>query len=183
MRNFGWSHLSNVNVGSASEISCIAISKVPANRLYYGTNLGKVFRLDGANAGNPVPVNIMGKNFPANGFIAVGTHGNGVYSTYFNNTVGIDRVQAAYSLQVGNIFPNPVKNDAKLEVISEKTVKLRTTVYSGTGQLVKRLPDKFLQPGKQYLSLQFGELQPGVYCLTLEAGKKVVVKKFVKIEN
>ncbi|MFH0761047.1 MAG: T9SS type A sorting domain-containing protein [Bacteroidota bacterium] len=295
LRNSGWSHLSHVNVGSASEISCIAISKLPANRLYYGTNLGKVFRMDNAGAGDPIPVNITGSNFPANsfvayidinpdnadhlmvtfsnycvqslfhssdggsswtavggnleefpdglgdgpsirctkllsyqgkkiifagtscglfstnelkgdstvwikegatiignvivdmidarqtdGFIAIGTHGNGVYSTYFNYTEGIDKESAAHSLQVGNIYPNPVNNEAELELVTEQTVKQRTTIYSSTGKLIKRLPDKTLQPGKQYLSLQFGELTPGVYYLTIEAGRKVIVRKFVK---
>ena len=298
LRNSGWSHLSNVNVGSASEISCIAISKVPANRLYYGTNLGKVFRLDDAGTGNPIPVNITGKTFPANGFvafidanpdnadhlmvtfsnygvqslfhssdggstwtavggnleeypdgsgdgpsirctkllsyqgkkiifagtscglfsttalkgdatvwtkegattignvivdmvdtrqtdgfIAIGTHGNGVYSTWFNSASGMDNEQASLSLQVGNIYPNPVNNEATLELVIEQTVRLRTTIYSGTGELVKRLPDKTVQPGKQYLNLQFGELPPGSYYLTLDSGNGLIVRKILKVAS
>ncbi len=295
LRNAGWSHLSNVNVGSASEISCLAISKVPANRLYYGTNLGKVFRLDNANTGNPVPVNITGNSFPINGFvayidinpdnadhllvtfsnygvqslfhsadggstwtavggnleenadgsgngpsvrctkvlpyngkkiifagtscglfsttelkgdstiwikegtttignviidmidarqtdgfIAIGTHGNGVYSTFCKYSTGINENPADHSLLIGNIFPNPVTDEAKLEVVSEKTVKLQITVYSATGQLVKRFPDKTLQPGKQYINLEIGNFPSGVYFLALEAGGKVVVRKCLK---
>ncbi len=70
LRNSGWNHLSNVNVGTASEISYLAVSKVPANRLYYGTNLGKVFRLDNAHTGNPIPNEITGSDFPVNAFVA-----------------------------------------------------------------------------------------------------------------
>ncbi|TRZ75809.1 MAG: exo-alpha-sialidase, partial [Bacteroidetes bacterium] len=70
LRNSGWSHLSNVDVGTASEISYLAISQTPANRLYYGTNLGRVYRLDNANTGNPVPVEITGSSFPLNAFVA-----------------------------------------------------------------------------------------------------------------
>ena len=70
LRNAGWNHLDKVDVGSASEISFLALSKAPANRLYYGTNLGKVYRLDNANAGNPVPIEITGDNFPVNAFVA-----------------------------------------------------------------------------------------------------------------
>jgi hypothetical protein len=298
LRNAGWSHLSNVNVGSASEISCMAISKVPANRLYYGTNLGKVFRLDGANTGNPFPVNITGVNFPANGFvayidinpdnadhlmvtfsnygvqslfhsadggstwtavggnleenadgsgdgpsirctklltfqgrkiifagtscglfsttelngdstiwikegsttignmmvdmidarqtdgfIAIGTHGNGVYSAFYDPSAGIDEYMDNQSLIVGNIFPNPVQNEAKLEIIAEKNVNLQTTVYSSEGNLVKKLATKTLYPGKQYLILQLAELTQGVYYVTLKAGKKMVVRKLIKMEN
>ncbi len=70
LRNFGWNHLSNVDIGNASVISAISVSRFPANRLYYGTSLGKLYRLDNANTGNPVPVEITGSSFPANAFIA-----------------------------------------------------------------------------------------------------------------
>ena len=69
-RNAGWNHLSNVDIGNASVISAISASRLPANRLYYGTSLGKLYRLDNANTGNPVPVDITGYNFPANAFIS-----------------------------------------------------------------------------------------------------------------
>jgi len=70
LRNAGWSHLNNVDIGNASVISAIAVSRIPANRLFYGTSLGKVYRLDNANTGNPVPVDVTGSNFPANAFVA-----------------------------------------------------------------------------------------------------------------
>jgi photosystem II stability/assembly factor-like uncharacterized protein len=70
LRNAGWNHLSNVDVGNASQISALCVSKQPANRLIYGTSLGKVYRIDNANTGNPVPIEITGENFPANAFVA-----------------------------------------------------------------------------------------------------------------
>jgi len=70
LRNVGWNHLSNVNTGNASTLSAISVSRFPANRLYYGTSLGKLYRLDNANTGNPVPVDITSSSFPAEGFVA-----------------------------------------------------------------------------------------------------------------
>jgi hypothetical protein len=70
LRNTGWSQLSNVDVGASSEISFITVSRNPANRVYYGTNLGKVYRLDSANNGNPSPVDISSDSFPYNAFVA-----------------------------------------------------------------------------------------------------------------
>jgi len=298
LRNSGWSHLSNVNVGDASEISFITVSKSPANRVFYGTSLGKVYRLDNANTGNPTPVDITGNEFPFNafvacidinpenadhlmvtfsnygiqslfhssdggstwtavggnleefpdgtgngpsirctkllsyqdkkiifagttlglysttslegentvwtqegpesigtvivdmidarssdGFTAIATHGNGIYSTYYNSSAGIDKELVINSFQVGNIFPNPVSNEAELELVSEKTTILRTTVYSGTGELLKSFPDKILQPGKQYLSFQFGELPPGVYYLSFNCGPEMIVRKVLKVTS
>ncbi|MEW6468921.1 MAG: T9SS type A sorting domain-containing protein [Bacteroidota bacterium] len=39
-------------------ISAVAISKTPANRLYYGTTNRRVFRVDNAHIGTPTPVDI-----------------------------------------------------------------------------------------------------------------------------
>ena len=295
LRNTGWSHLSNVNVGYASEISCLAVSGVPANRLYYGTNLGKIYRLDNANTGNPVPVNITGSNFPSNsfiayidinpdnanhlmvtfsnygvqslfhsmdggaswtavggnleenadgsgngpsvrctklltyqgnkiifagtssglfstielngdstvwlkegtesignviidmidvrqtdGFIAIGTHGNGVYSAFYNSAADINEKSDDMEFFVGNVFPNPVQDEANIEIVAKKTIQMQTTVYSGSGKLVKKYADRTLYHGKQNLNYHFAELAPGVYFLNFETDNKLVVKKFIK---
>ncbi len=63
-----WTELTN-SVVSGATITTLEVSKTPANRLYYGTDNGMAFRLDGANAGNPVPVDIWsGKGFPAGAY-------------------------------------------------------------------------------------------------------------------
>jgi len=68
--NTGWTELTNVELGYQDFILAITVSKVPANRVYFGTYTGKVFRIDQAHTGNPVAVNITGTGFPANGFVA-----------------------------------------------------------------------------------------------------------------
>ncbi|HTP12226.1 MAG TPA: T9SS type A sorting domain-containing protein, partial [Bacteroidota bacterium] len=60
-----WTSLSNTTVSGAT-ITAVAVSKSPANKVYYGTDNGELFRLDGANTGNPSPTNIYtGKGFPS----------------------------------------------------------------------------------------------------------------------
>ncbi len=297
LRNAGWSHLSNVNVGAASTISFLSVSAFPPNRLYYGTNLGKVYRLDNANTGNPVPTEITGSGFPVNafvadididpdnadrlmvtfsnygvqslfhssdggttwtavggnleefadgsgngpsvrctkklmykgkkiifagtscglfsttelngdstfwakegansignvivdmvdarqtdGFIAIGTHGNGVYSAFYDPSAGIGESNMHQSLQVGNLFPNPVRDMSKVEVSSEKTLHLKTNLYSNAGTLVKAFAEKTIHPGKQTLSFQFKGLPDGVYYLVFDDGNGRVVRKVIKSE-
>jgi hypothetical protein len=114
------------------------------------------------------------------GFIAIGTHGNGVYSAYFNPSAGIDDSMGIQSLQVGNVFPNPVKDEARVEVVAEKTTKMQTTLYAPSGKLVKQYPAKTYYPGKQLLSVQMGDLQAGVYYLVFECGNDEVVRKIIK---
>ncbi|HTK80704.1 MAG TPA: T9SS type A sorting domain-containing protein [Bacteroidota bacterium] len=64
----GWTHLTNSTVGSGV-ITALGVSTAPANRVYYGTSGGIVFRLDSANAGNPVPVNVTGASFPGGALV------------------------------------------------------------------------------------------------------------------
>src|SRR6185436_1866863 len=51
-------------------VSALAASQNPPNRLYYGRSNGLVYRVDGANAGDPIPVNVTGGSFPAGGFVS-----------------------------------------------------------------------------------------------------------------
>ena len=60
---------------SKSTITALAISKTPANRLYYGTDKMKVYRIDNANTGLPSPpLDITGTDtaatFPSTGFVS-----------------------------------------------------------------------------------------------------------------
>jgi len=54
-----------------STITAVAISKTPANRLYYGTDVKRVYRIDNANTGVPgPPTDITYAGFPASGFVS-----------------------------------------------------------------------------------------------------------------
>ncbi len=50
-----WDSLSNTRVEGTAFISAVAISKNPANVLYYGTSEGEVYKITDADKGNPVP--------------------------------------------------------------------------------------------------------------------------------
>ncbi len=65
-----WTKLSNSQV-SGESISALAISTTPANRLYYGTTKGSLRRIDGADSGDPNPVDIStGKGLPADAYVS-----------------------------------------------------------------------------------------------------------------
>jgi photosystem II stability/assembly factor-like uncharacterized protein len=46
-------------------ITALAVCKTPANRIYYGTDARNLYRLDNANVGQPVPVNLTNSTLPA----------------------------------------------------------------------------------------------------------------------
>lgn len=294
LRNLGWNHLSNVDVGQASEISYIAISTTPANRLYYGTSLGKVFRMDDAHTGNPVPVDITGDDFPPNaflafididpedadhtmvvfsnygvqslfhttdggatwtavggnleenpdgsgsgpsvrcskkvmrdgqdaifvgtsvglystnelkgdstvwvkegastigsvivdmidarfsdGFMAVGTHGNGVYSTYFEPTAGTNVPVPVSSLTLVRIFPNPAHGSAQVEISCERSQALEIHLYNTGGKLEAVLFRDRVSPGTHTIPLNLNELPAGLYTLCLLPFEGKIVKKIM----
>lgn len=51
-----WQVMTNATTGNF--ITALSISKVPANRLYVGGGSGEVLKIDGANSGDPNPVDI-----------------------------------------------------------------------------------------------------------------------------
>ncbi len=67
--NINWTELNNTST-SGSNISAVGISKTPADRIYYGTADGKIFRLDNANSTNSTPVDIYtNKGLPSVAFV------------------------------------------------------------------------------------------------------------------
>ncbi|MCC7439045.1 MAG: T9SS type A sorting domain-containing protein [Armatimonadetes bacterium] len=65
-----WAKLEQSKTDSASVVSAIGVSTTaPANRVWYGTSRGKLYRIDNATSGDPQPVNVTGGEFPVNGYI------------------------------------------------------------------------------------------------------------------
>jgi hypothetical protein len=294
LRNVGWSHLSNVDVGDASEISYITVSKNPANRLFYGTSLGRVYRLDNANTGNPSPVEITGDNFPANafvacinvyennadsliavfsnyevqsifssgdggatwtaqggnleenpngtgdgpsvrfvkslnyngktvwfagtsvglfstnqlagdatvwskegaesigsvivdmidarqsdGFVAVATHGNGVYSAYYNPASGIETPEKPVSFIVSEPFPNPSNERVSVEITTEIPQMLKVTLYDLSGKELPLNRNFILTPGSDVFEFSLGRPDPGIYLMKFSGLTDEVIKRIV----
>ncbi len=64
-----WTKFSNTST-SGSYISAIGISKTPANRIYYGTYDGEIFRLDNSNSASSTPVDVSSnKGLPSGAFV------------------------------------------------------------------------------------------------------------------
>ena len=63
----GWYKFPDSLVFPDTSITALAISKKPANILYYGTNRKSVYRIDNANTNNSKRINITGKYFPLSG--------------------------------------------------------------------------------------------------------------------
>lgn len=75
----GWQNLQGSLVPAGQRVTALSVSRMPANRLYYGTNAGGIYRIDNASFGDQAKKDIStGKGLPA-GFV---------------NSIGIDPANA-----------------------------------------------------------------------------------------
>jgi hypothetical protein len=71
---------------NGAQIGSLKVSPYTANRLFLGSNGGRVIRVDNANAATPTATNISGASFPA-GFVRsvnVGSSDNNIVATFSN---------------------------------------------------------------------------------------------------
>ncbi len=98
-----------------SEITAVTVCKTPANRVYYGTDKKRVYRVDNANTGTPTPVDISATTFPAAGFVscvaADPNNGDNVlvvfsnyntYSLFYSSDAGLTWQKVAGNLEQGS---------------------------------------------------------------------------------
>jgi len=96
----------------SEQIVAVGISKVPAHRLYYGTNKKKLFKVDNANVGSPSAVAITSTTFPNNGNISciavdpsnadhilVVFSNYSVYSLFYSTNAGTSWIKVAGNLE------------------------------------------------------------------------------------
>lgn len=105
-----WRVMSNASA-SGEAVTAVSVSKVPANVLYFGTEHGKVFRVDSANTGDPAPVDIStNKGLPTNAFVSClavdPNNADNVMLVYSNYEV----ISLFYTTDAGNTWTDVAGN-------------------------------------------------------------------------
>ncbi len=111
-----WVFWSDTVPAAGSRITAVAVCKTPANRVYYGTDKQKIYKVTGANNGTPTPVDISSSSFHPSGFVScIAVHPNdgdkvlavfsnyGVYSLFYTSDGGVTWSKVAGNLEQ-NIF-------------------------------------------------------------------------------
>ena len=142
LRNAGWSRLNNLDLSASVEITALGISVEPPNRLYIGTNNGHMYRIDDANTGDPVPVEITGSDFPFNAYIAcldvnkdnadqlIGVFSNyGVQSIYFTDDGGTTWVHVSGNLEQ---YPDGTGAGPSVRWVETLNYEDNTVYFAGT---------------------------------------------------
>jgi hypothetical protein len=79
----------------------------------------------------------------------------------------------------GEVYPNPVSNEANLELTLTEALNATVTVYSQTGQIVYTKKHS-LKAGRQLLKLNLSGLSDGIYLLKINEGSNQLTKRFIK---
>lgn len=110
-----WTQFADSVPLAGSMITAVHVCKATPNRVYYGTDKKKVYRVDNANTGTPTPVDITpvsGTIFPANGYVScittdpldsdkmfVAFSNYGIYSLFYSTDGGATWTKTAGNLE------------------------------------------------------------------------------------
>ncbi|KAA3650523.1 MAG: T9SS C-terminal target domain-containing protein [Bacteroidetes bacterium] len=115
------------------------------------------------------------------GKIYAGTHGRGIFET--DKFVGLPNVEhnvykEGFKSSL-KFYPNPVRNNAKIEFNLASRGSVQVQIYDIRGKLVK--DEKFggLVEGKNQLDLRFDDYQNGTYIIRVINNGQVATNKFV----
>ena len=130
---------------TGSKITALTVCKTPANRVYYGTDNKRIYRVDNANVGTPTPVDITsttsGVVFPGAGYVSNitvdPTDGNkvmvifsnyNVYSIFYSQDAGATWAKAGGNLETTSIASPSIRWGAILPVSDGKVYLVATSV-------------------------------------------------------
>ncbi|HEY4798783.1 MAG TPA: T9SS type A sorting domain-containing protein [Bacteroidia bacterium] len=141
----GWVKFPDTVPTSLATITALAVSKNPANTVYYGTSSQNVYRINNANAGTPTAVDITGAQFPVGAYVScismdptdsrkvmVAFSNYNVYSIFY--TANADSTVPTWTKVAGNLEQNssgtgngPSVRWVSIMPVSDGTVYLAAT--------------------------------------------------------
>lgn len=112
----------------------------------------------------------------SDGFVAIATHGFGVFSTTFA-PLGVDDVDGpAAGLRFEGSAPNPMRESAQVSFTlpGTRTMPVTLSLYSAAGEKVGTIYQGEMAPGRQSVRIDRGDLAAGTYFCRLDAGGESV---------
>jgi photosystem II stability/assembly factor-like uncharacterized protein len=123
--------------------------------------------LEGAETiGNVVVDMISGR--PVDGYIAIGTHGNGTYSANFEtNELSLGKSSIADQFELTQPYPNPFNPATIIQysIYNEQNILLQ--VFNISGQLVETLVNGTANAGQHSILWSSGQISTGIYFIKM----------------
>lgn len=116
------------------------------------------------------------------GFVALGTHGNGVYSTYlWDEPVGINQPDFNNDYSVINVFPNPTNGIFTLKLKNIGIDHYPIEIYNSTGKIVKSIIIEQTSSNYKKTTIDISDLTTGIYYLAMKNKGRLYSSRIVKV--
>ncbi len=180
--------------GSGPSIRWISILYVDEKPIYFaGTSAGlfSTTKLDSMNTiwvqegtstiGNVVVDMIDVRQ--SDGFVVVGTHGNGVYSTYVTELLSVEEITSyPNTFRLYPAYPNPFNIETTIRFTLPNAGLVKLEVYNVLGEEISTLINGHLQEGEHSIKWSANRAASGTYFIKLNfenfsESKKVLLQK------
>ncbi len=180
--------------GTGNGPSCRWVTSVFANAtmtyfvatstgLYSTSNLNgtaTVWAQEGSNTiGNVVCTMVKGRD--SDEFVAVATHGAGIYSAS-NVTSVEDGSSLPEDYTLSQNYPNPFNPSTTISFSLPQAGKVKLTLFDALGRNVQEISNKEFSAGDHSINFNAANLTSGVYFYRIEAGSFVQSKKMLLLK-
>lgn len=100
------------------------------------------------------------------------------FTVIYNKILSVSENQNVIS-HLSNVYPNPVANNATLNLTLKQESPVSVQVFNSLGALVYSANEQKLLPGKQKINVDCSGLINGIYFVTLNAGESKITKRMV----
>lgn len=163
--------------GAGPACRCIDVLHYQHQTLYMvGTTAGlfTTTKLEGNNTvwkfveaiGN-VNVNMI-RSRSTDGFVAIATHGLGIFTTYVHANNDTNSVKETPSAILHPVYPNPCDAQAFFHFTTAQDAELRLSIYDVAGRFVTNVYSGFLRLGEHSQPFDTRALAPGQYFCHLD---------------
>ena len=125
---------------------------------------------------NRLPDNIRARE--QDGFVAVATQGNGIYSTNNDPSLSVDEPTDNRSGTLTN-YPNPFSRNTTIFYRLQRPGDVTISLLNSCGQLVKDIHEGEKSMGSHSLFLTMDALKPGIYLIRLSVNDQIEFHKII----
>jgi hypothetical protein len=120
---------------------------------------------------------------PGDGLVVVGTHGNGAYSSYINYTYQVTGLHDVNETRLQanqlNIYPNPMRTDARISLETDKSQIVNIAILDEQGRVLSILSNSKLPAGRTIIPFKNQNWKQGIYYLRVTSEYGNITKAFL----
>lgn len=120
----------------------------------------------------------------SDGFVAVGTHGNGVYSTFVTEWPSDVEANADYleDFKLFDVYPNPFNLTTTIRFTLPKSGRVKLKVYNLLGEEISTIIDGYRSQGENQIQWTASKLSSGMYIIRLSCDYLHMTEKVLLIK-